>query len=57
MSMSKKDFVSIASNIATIKGHKGKHIAINALMPSLYASNPRFDRARFLKACKCEDLI
>lgn len=63
--MTRKDYVLIAAAIARSRGHwsyndlataaidrTAEQIAIN-----LAADNPRFDRERFLEACKASDII
>lgn len=48
--MSRKDFVLIAAIVAKVGGDARERLAIE-FADALTATNPRFDRARFLKAC------
>jgi hypothetical protein len=50
--MTRKHFKAIAESIATIKEESHRLTAIEAILPTLQGSNPRFDTSRFLQACQ-----
>lgn len=60
--MTKKDYIKIAGAISKVSdsyAHNGNaspqaviYVAANMLADTLASDNARFDRARFLKACK-----
>jgi hypothetical protein len=49
--MSKKHFIELAKQIATIKGKAARESAANAVANACKEFNPNFDVDRFLKAC------
>jgi hypothetical protein len=53
--MSKKNYQAIAAALNEVKGVDHREawaVIVNALADVLAASNPRFDRSRFIEACK-----
>lgn len=49
--MTRKDFVALAASIAKLANVEDRRQQAQTLLPTLRASNPRFDTGRFLKAC------
>lgn len=53
--MTKKDFKLIAAALASIPCHEATRSAFaEALANTLATTNPRFDREKFLRACRGE---
>lgn len=50
--MTRKDFVVLAATIADITDAAERAKFAMNLLPTLQASNPRFNTAKFLAACK-----
>jgi hypothetical protein len=48
--MTKKHFIALAAEIAKIGDYAARALAANAVATVAVRDNPRFDRARFLKA-------
>jgi hypothetical protein len=53
--MSKKDFELIAATIRGLRDEFVRGYVARAFVDRLRASNPAFDKARFLKACGVSD--
>ena len=53
--MTKKDYELIAGTIRDMPVRKIRREMAEAFATNLYATNPRFDRARFIAACMGED--
>ena len=56
--MTRKDYILIAAALkaahnspATVDGHRCIYLAAERIADALASDNPRFDIARFLKAC------
>ena len=50
--MSRKHFISLAAEIASIPNMEARLLAAIAVCRAAEAHNDRFDRARFLTACE-----
>jgi hypothetical protein len=50
--MTRQHFKAIAQSIATIKEESHRLTAIEAILPTLQASNPLFNTSKFLQACQ-----
>jgi hypothetical protein len=55
--MTKKDFQAFAFSVKLIQNDTDRKNRAMAILPILKQSNPRFDTAKFLKACNLTDLI
>jgi len=53
--MSRKHFIAIAAEIATIQDDTARRVAALAMCAVCKAQNSRFDRARFLRACNVSE--